>query len=147
MTSMTRVLITAFEPYGNWSENASWLCLVELTRHLPEQPEVTTRRYPVDFTRVRQRLEEDLTDDYDFAIHLGQGPGDGRLRLEAFAINAARERGGRSHEPLPAQPLDPEGPAACQSTLPLDDWAGLLCGQGIPASVSHHAGRSDCRGW
>lgn len=142
---MTRVLITAFEPYDHWSENASWLCLVELTRNLPAQPEVTTRRYPVDFTRVRQHLEEDLTDEYDYAIHLGQGPGGGRLGLEDFAINAARERSGPSHTPPPAaEPLDPEGPAAYQSTLPLHDWAELLCGGGIPASVSHHAGTYLC---
>ena len=50
---MPRVLITAFGPYGKWAENASWLALVELTRHLPAQPEITTRRYPVDLEVVR----------------------------------------------------------------------------------------------
>jgi len=35
---MTRVLITAFEPFDRWSENSSWLALVELTRSLPESP-------------------------------------------------------------------------------------------------------------
>ena len=43
---MTRVLLTAFQPYEGWQTNASWLALVELTRDLPDQPMVTTRLYP-----------------------------------------------------------------------------------------------------
>ena len=57
---MPRVLVTAFEPYDVWSENASWLALVELTRDLPVRPEVTTRLYPVDYAEMRKRLERDL---------------------------------------------------------------------------------------
>ena len=56
---MASILITAFEPYGSWKENSSWLALVELTRDLPEDPKVVTRRYPVDFSTTRERLAED----------------------------------------------------------------------------------------
>ncbi|MCA9101511.1 MAG: hypothetical protein KDA63_10190 [Planctomycetales bacterium] len=166
---MTRVLVTAFEPYGRWRENASWLCLVELTRQLPVLPELTTRRYPVDFAEVRRCLEADLAENYDFAIHLGQSTGGARLGLEAFAINAGIDRddraAGNSASDPPelttnavttaatsvrgawqprAQMLDATGPAAYQTSLPLDDWCDLLNTRGIPARVSHHAGTYLC---
>jgi len=67
--------------------NASWLALVELTRQLPPGPKVVTRRYPVDFELARARLLDDLAADYDYALHLGQAPGIGRIHLEAVGIN------------------------------------------------------------
>ena len=57
---MPKILLTAFEPYDVWSENASWLALVELTKEMPPGIDITTRRYPVDFTAVKERLAEDL---------------------------------------------------------------------------------------
>jgi pyroglutamyl-peptidase len=138
---MFRILITAFEPYGEWSENASWLALVELTRNLPEQPQVTTRRYPVDFDVVRRRLGEDLRENYDLALHLGQAPGRGAIELEAIAVNI---RGGDHGEPSTGRVLCEDGPVAFRSDLPLDRWAELLRDDGIPARVSHHAGTYLC---
>ena len=61
---MLNVLITAFEPYDRWQQNASWLSVVELTRSLPEQPKIVTRLYPVDFEKARQRLAADLEANY-----------------------------------------------------------------------------------
>ena len=77
---MLSVLITAFEPYDRWPENSSWLALVELTRDLPTNLKVVTRRYPVDFEAARSRLLDDLAANYDFALHLGQAPGISPLR-------------------------------------------------------------------
>src|SRR5262245_50824012 len=84
---VSSILITAFEPYDRWQENSSWLALVELTRELPLEPKVVTRRYPVDFEQTRSRLFEDLAAGYDFALHLGQAPGIGRIHLEAIGVN------------------------------------------------------------
>src|SRR5687768_14011710 len=88
---MQRVLITAFEPFDRWSENSSWLALLELTRSLPESPKVVTRRYPVDFSQAKVRLQEDLAADYDFALHMGQSSRIGRIELEAIALNVGGE--------------------------------------------------------
>src|SRR4051812_8383693 len=138
---MTTVLITAFEPYDPWTENASWLALVELTRGLSDGPKVVTRRYPVDFDIARQRLSEDLVADYDFALHLGQAPGTGRIHLEAIGVNV----GGHSAQtPDRFQPLITGGPPAYQSALPLTDWAAKVRELGIPCRVSYHAGTYLC---
>ncbi|HEV2968646.1 MAG TPA: pyroglutamyl-peptidase I [Pirellulales bacterium] len=138
---MTTVLLTAFEPYDRWQTNASWLTLVELTQALPREPSITTRLYPVDFAAVKQRLAKDLAANYDFAIHLGQAPGSGRVQLEAVGINI----GGSSHQsPDQFLPLSDDGPVAYRSPLPLPAWAVKLREAGIPAQVSYHAGTYLC---
>lgn len=138
---MPTVLLTAFEPYDRWPENASWLALVELTRELPSNIKIVTRRYPVDFEIARQRLHDDLTANYDFALHLGQSPGIGRIHLEAIGVNI----GGHSTQtPDEFQPLVAEGPAAYQSQLPLTQWAAQIRDLGIPCQVSYHAGTYLC---
>lgn len=138
---MASVLITAFEPYDRWDDNSSWLALVELTKDLPAGPRVTTRRYPVDFSLVRERLADDLAAGYDYALHLGQSPGLGRIHLEAIGLNI----GGTSQQLSEQfQPLVPDGPVAYRSDLPLANWAAKLRAANIPAQVSYHAGTYLC---
>jgi pyroglutamyl-peptidase len=138
---VSSILITAFEPYDRWPENSSWLALVELTRDLPPEPKVVTRRYPVHFEQTRARLFDDLAADYDFALHVGQAPGIGRVHLEAVGINVG---GHSSLLPDQFQPLVADGPAAYRSTLPLAEWAGQIRQLGIPCQVSYHAGTYLC---
>ena len=138
---MPSVLITAFEPYDRWKTNSSWLTLVQLTHRLPTQPAITTRLYPVDFSTVRQRLAEDLKANYDYALHLGQAPGSGRVQLEAIAINVG---GSGSQPPDQYRTLVEDGPVAYRSELPLASWAGKIRELGIPAQVSYHAGTYLC---
>lgn len=118
--------------------------MVELLRDRPHspQPQIVTRRCPVDFAQVKQRLEHDLwSDDFDYAIHLGQAPGSSRIRLESIGVNV----GGTSHEsPDGFRPLVPHGPVAYRSELPLPAWAKSLRQAGIPAQVSYHAGTYLC---
>ena len=138
---MPSILITAFEPYDIWSENSSWLALAEFAKHLPTSAKVVTRRYPVNFQLVRERLARDLADNFDYALHLGQAPGAAAIRLESIAINV----GGSSKDPSDTfQPLVAGGPVAYRSALPLAVWAKQLREAGIPASVSYHAGTYLC---
>jgi len=138
---MPTVLLTAFEPYDRWPENASWLALVELTRDLPVDWKVVTRRYPVDFAVMQEKLSADLAANFDFALHLGQAPGNGRIHLEAIGINVAGNCGHTSDE---CQPLAADGPAAYHSQLPLAALAASVRQVGIPCQVSHHAGTYLC---
>jgi pyroglutamyl-peptidase len=138
---MKSVLITAFEPYDVWTSNASWLALVELVRERPDEPRIVTRRYPVDFQAVKERLAADLEADYDLALHLGQAPGAGQIKLEAFGVNMGGQLG---QHPDDFAPLSIDGPAAYRSQAPLARWAAQLRAAGIPAGVSHHAGAYLC---
>ncbi len=139
---MTSVLITAFEPYDDWPENASWLALVALMRDLPaEGLQLTTRRYPVDYEAVRQRLADDLQAGYDYALHLGQAPGATDIRLEAVGLNLSKRH---SQPAATAAVLSDDGPVAYRSALPLEAWAEKLRAARIPAQVSYHAGTFLC---
>ncbi|MEX0585293.1 MAG: pyroglutamyl-peptidase I [Pirellulales bacterium] len=138
---MMRVLVTAFGPYDNWSENASWLALVRLTQDLPANLSVTTRRYPVDFATLKRLLSQDLEAGFDVLLATGQAPGSSHIRLEQLGINI-----GGHHGQLPEQyqPLADDGPVAYRSMLPLASWAQRIRAAGIPAQVSHHAGTFLC---
>ena len=138
---MPRVLLTAFEPYDRWKANASWLALVQLTQNFPDQPQITTRLYPVDFSVMKERLASDLSGNFDYALHLGQAPGSSRIQLEAIGLNIG---GSSSQSPDQYRPLIDEGPVAYRTNLPLADWAVKLRRAGVPAQVSFHAGTYLC---
>ncbi len=131
---MTRVLLTAFEPYDRWAENSSWLAMVELTGWYDGDVSLTTRRYPVDLTRMSAMMRDDLRDDYDLAIHLGQSPGSPVIKIEKVGLNSRTD----------GSPLIADAPAAYQASLPLDDCQRALTDAGIPSEVSHHAGTYLC---
>lgn len=132
------VLVTAFGPYDCWSNNSSWLCLVELIRDLSEASHITTRRYPVDLREARTMLANDLQAGYDYALHLGQAPGASCVRLEAIGLNVFH------HDNESPEPLEKDGPLAYRSALPLAEWAVGLRDEGIPSDVSFHAGTYLC---
>ncbi len=131
---MTRVLLTAFEPYDRWSENSSWQSLVELMHWYDGPSEITTRRYPVDLTQMSESLRKDLQADYDLAIHLGQSPGSTAIKLETVGLNV-RTNGA---------PLISDAPEAYRSPLPLAGCVDALVRAGIPSELSHHAGTYLC---
>ena len=131
---VTRVLITAFEPYDRWSENSSWLAMVDLTRWYEGPAELTTRRYPVDLSQMSERLRKDIQHDYDFAIHLGQSPGSPLIKLEAVGLNVRSD----------GSPLIQDAAEAYRSVIPLSKTAANLVNAGIPCELSHHAGTYLC---
>ena len=138
---MAKILLTAFEPYDVWKENASWLALVELTKDISSDIDVTTRRYPVDFAAVKELLAHDLAAEYDYAIHLGQAPGSAVVQLEQIGINVGGQSSQQRHE---HRPLSSDGPVAYRSALPLADWVTMLRAEGVPTALSFHAGTFLC---
>jgi len=131
---VTRILITAFEPYDRWPDNSSWRALSDLARWYDGDAEVTTRRYPVDLTQMSEHLRRDLQENYDFAIHLGQSPGSTLIKLEAVGLNVRSD----------GSPLIVDAPEAYRSALPLDCCHRALIAAGIPNEISHHAGTYLC---
>ncbi len=131
---MTRILLTAFEPYDQWPENSSWLAVIELTRWFESCSQLVTRRYPVNLQAASEKLRKDLLDGYDFAIHLGQAPGAPVLRLESTGLNLRTD----------GAPLVDDAPTAYLTPLPLAQLRNSLLANRIPAEISHHAGTYLC---
>lgn len=138
---MARVLLTAFEPFGSFAENSSLLCLRAVEQNPPPGAELVTRLYPVDFDIVRGRLFEDLAEGFAAALHLGQAGRNPNIELEAFGINAGGYPG---EDATDFRVLEPQGPAAYRSQLPLPQWAAMLRAEGFPVEVSFHAGTYLC---
>ncbi len=136
-----RILLTAFEPYAEWSTNASWLALVEMLRVRPPTGSLVTRRYPVDFSRMQSALYKDLAQEFDAVLHLGQAPGTPSIRLEAMAVNSGQAI---TENPAIQERLIADGPEAYRTRMPLERWQTSLHEQSIPAHISHHAGTYLC---
>jgi pyroglutamyl-peptidase len=136
-----KILVSAFEPYDQWSSNSSWDGLTELLRTRGILEGVTTRRYPVDLDQLHSRLSKDLELGFDAVLHLGQAPGSCAIHLESIAINVA---GITSHPGALFGPLIPDAPIAYRSRLPLGKLCAELHSSGIPASISYHAGTYLC---
>lgn len=103
--AVARILLTAFDRYEQWSENSSWLTLVELTSWFELSDNIVTRRYPVNLSEMTEMLRADLQDGYDAALHIGQAPGASTIKLESTALNLAHD----------GESLSSDGPAAFRS--------------------------------
>ncbi|MGY8770134.1 MAG: pyroglutamyl-peptidase I family protein [Pirellulales bacterium] len=134
---MKKILITAFEPYGNWDTNVSQLIVQQLEEQGSDLPPFQAIVLPVDYDECYQQLTELLTEPWEFVLHLGQSPGSTAIALEQFAIN---------HKSVEVQPaaLDDSGPAAFRSRLPLEQWSTKIQKNNIPCGVSCHAGTYLC---
>lgn len=140
-SSPLKILVTAFDPYDQWSENSSWEALAEMLKEYGLPEGVTTRRYPVDLERLKERLHKDLEHGFDAVLHLGQSPGASAIHLETIAVNIAgvSYNGGKLWGPLVSG-----APTAYQSSLPMDQFREELLNERIPASITYHAGTYLC---
>ena len=139
--AMSSILLTAYEPYDKWSTNVSQLVLQRVVDSALGTSRICPRVYPVHFATIHDDIASDLSQNYDYAIHMGQAPGYAAVTLEAIGVNVAVERG---QQPEEGRPLVEGGAAAYQSQLPLPAWAAGLREIGVPATVSYHAGTYLC---
>jgi pyroglutamyl-peptidase len=138
---MTRILVTAFEPYGEWNRNSSWDALVAWLSSRGGLPGIVTRKYPVDLIQLQSRLERDLAQGVDAVLHFGQAPGIAAVQLESIALNIAgvTETPGRDYGPILQG-----APLAYRTNFPVGRWAMDIKHAGIPSTVSYHAGTYLC---
>lgn len=137
---MHRILITAFEPFLQYSTNASMQILTHWAQDNPgsERIAITTEILPVNYELAEPRLRDLHADSFDFALHLGQSPRIDEFQLEMVALNL-------KHDPTtPVAPLSPNGPTAFANQLPLDSWCQDLSNHDLRSSVSFHAGTYLC---
>ena len=133
---MTRVLVTGFEPFGTHEVNPSALIAEALGGVV----------LPVSFARASGALRDAIDErDPELVVCFGLSDGRSAISVERFAHNldeadaVDNEGAGGS-----GSAIDPDGPLALPSSLPVDAIVAALRAEEIPAAPSRDAGGYLC---
>lgn len=143
---MPVVLLTGFEPFGGDPHNVSAEIARELHGRRHGRDRVVGAVLPCVFGGCVEELARLLERHRPVAVvALGVAAGRASVTPERVAINVddARIPDNAGRQPVD-MPIEPGGPAACWSTLPLKAIVGALAAEGIPAEVSNSAGTFVC---
>lgn len=144
--TLPTVLVTGFEPFGGAAVNPSG----ELARRLAElgHPDchIIGEVLPVSFTQAPGMLAAAIdAHDPDIVIMLGLADNRRAITPERIAINLADAPvADNDGTRLTDAPLEPHGPAARFTLLPVTQIAHAIANAGIPAEVSLSAGSYVC---
>lgn len=139
------LLVTGFEPFGNENTNPSW----EAVKLLPEQVgayRIERLLLPVEFGRAAAAvIEAAKSFRPDAILCAGLAANRTAVTPEALGVNvrdaSIPDNAGRK----PAgEPIDPNGPAAIFSTLPVRTMTEAIEAAGIPSRLSYTAGTYVC---
>lgn len=141
-----KILISGFEPFGNFSQNIS----KDLVQALPDifggQITLTKTILPVDNVKGPARIVEAIYQyQPDAVLSFGIAANRTKINLERIAINLKDYRiPDNTGVQISDQPIIPDGPAAYFTTLPIRKMLNSLSASGIPASISLSAGAYLC---
>jgi pyroglutamyl-peptidase len=100
---------------------------------------------PVDYAGLPRRLAELIERHAPRAvICLGLWPGEPVIRLERLGVNVNDFEVPDNEGRIASGPIDPSGPAARLTSLPIEDIQHRLLDAGIPARLSSSAGNFLC---
>lgn len=142
-----RILLTGFEPFGGETLNPSLELLNYLEQTPPSLPNAALRfrRLPVVFSQVESVLRREVDWDPQVVLLLGQAAGRDRILLEKVAVNWVYSVTADNEGDVPSEgPIDPAGPSAFLSPLPLRNYKERLMSVGVPAEISFTAGTYVC---
>jgi len=145
-SSLPRILLTGFDPFGGESVNPSWEAVRALHGKRLGGHLIVAQQLPTEFARSLHELKAAVREMAP-AILLGVGQAGGRqqLSIERVAINV---QDARIPDNAGAQPVDEPviagGPAAYFSTLPIKAMLAALQAHGVPAEISNSAGTYVC---
>lgn len=139
------VLVTGFEPFGGETMNPAYEAVMQLKDTI-EGHKIIKKCLPVVFhesLRVLDTLIE--AENPDIVICVGQAGGRTQISIERVGINIddARIADNSQQSPIDA-PINPDGPAAYFSNLPIKAMSNAIGESGIPATVSNTAGTFVC---
>lgn len=135
-----RILVTGFDPFGGSGSNASELVVKQLWS------DVVTCFVPTVFGRAADVvLEAIAAEQPDAVVCLGEAAGRTAITPERVAINVADASipDNAGYQPVD-EPIEPTGPAARFSTLPIKAMVRAIEAAGVKASVSNTAGTFVC---
>ena len=140
------VLMTGFAPFGGEAVNPSWQAVQRVAATWDGPASLAIVELPVVFgesaevlRRAMRRVRPDLL------VAVGQAGGRAQVTPERVAINVddARIPDNAGNQPID-DPIDPDGPAAWFTTLPIKRAVAAMRAAGIPAAISNSAGTYVC---
>ncbi len=140
-----KILITGFEPFGGESINPAY----EAVKLLPDTiagAQLIKLEIPTVFAKSIQMVKDAIETHYpDIVINVGQAGGRACVTVEKVAINLAEagipdNAGDEPHD----EPLEPDGPDAYFSTLPVTKMVQNVKAHGLPCEISYSAGTYVC---
>jgi len=128
------VLVTGFEPFGGHETNTSQQVAEALGGVV----------LPVSYGRAADALRDAVrAADPDVVVCFGQANRDA-VCVERFAHNLDCSESEDNDGEVSAAEIEPGGPVAYRSTLPVDELVAALRAEGIPAEASRDAGGYLC---
>ncbi len=140
-----KVLITGFQPFGGESINPAY----EAVKRLPQTiagASVITKEIPVVFRQGSRAVYEAVQKEQpDVVICVGQAGGRSGITPEFVGINYqdARIPDNDGNQPV-GESIQPDGPNAYFTKLPVKAMVAAMKKEGIPAAVSFSAGTYVC---
>lgn len=140
------VLLTGFEPFNGAAINPAWEAVRALDGWEGEHFRVEVRQLPCVFGDAIEDIVAMIDELHpDVVIAVGQAGGRPDISVERVAINvddaAILDNGGQ--QPVDTS-IEPDGPAAYFSTLPIKAIVSALRARGLIAGVSQTAGTFVC---
>ncbi len=145
---MLRILITGFEPFGEYHENSSWevaqrvaSCGIEMG-----EVEVVAVQLPVSFARVGEVLRSTIElHTPDLVIMLGQSETTDKVKLERVALNMMDSAMGDNDGVKPdEEPIYEGEESSLFTSLPIKQLRSAIDGHGIAVKISNSAGLYVC---
>lgn len=145
---MLRILITGFEPFGEYHENSSWevaqrvaSCGIEMG-----EVEVVAVQLPVSFACVGEVLRSAIElHTPDLVIMLGQSETTDKVKLERVALNMMDSAMGDNDGVKPdEEPIYEGEESALFTSLPIKQLRSAIERQGIAVKISNSAGLYVC---
>ena len=142
---MATILVTGFQPFGGQQVNPA----LEAVRCLPAQvggADVIRVEVPVTYEHAAPTVAAAVAEHEPAAVVcVGQAAGRPCVTVERVAINVDDcESADNAGSVRCDVPVEPEGPAAYFSTLPVREMVRAVEAQGLPCRISDSAGTYVC---
>ena len=142
---MKTILLTGFEPFGGSNINPSKEACKPHNGKVINGAEIKVVQIPLRYDMIKPSLIYAIDKANPAAIICTGQSGSGTINLERVAINVADARIPYNCGTQPKdKPIEPDGPAAYFSTLPLRKLLADLIEAKIPAAISNSAGTFGC---
>lgn len=140
-----KLLITGFDPFDGGSVNPSWLAVEQLPDTVGDFA-LCKLQIPTVFGEAARRVLDRAAElAPDVILCVGLSGGRDAVTPERIGVNIrdARIPDNRGFQPS-GEPIDPDGPAAYFSTVPVKQMAEAIRAVWVPGAVSNTAGTFVC---